>query len=247
MNHATLAVAQGSKAASRMKRIAIVQSNYIPWKGYFDLIAAVDEFILYDDMQFTKNDWRNRNKIKTPQGLAWLTVPVGQDINRRIRDVEIHSSAWQAKHWKTLRANYSRSPFFDEVAEWLDPVYNGKTHTNLSALNRELIEAVCGYLGISTQLSNSWDYVLGEGKTERLVDLCRQCGATEYISGPAASDYLDAEQFSAASIRLTWFDYSDYPEYAQLWGAFEHGVTVLDMLFNCGKDAVNYMKHRTLR
>ena len=230
-----------------MKKIAIVQSNYIPWKGYFDLIASVDEFILYDDMQFTKNDWRNRNKIKTPHGLTWLTVPVGTDISRRIRDVEIHASVWQAKHWKTLCANYARAPFFDEVAAWLAPLYLDKQHASLSGLNRKLIEAVCRYLGISTQLSNSWDYVLGEGKTERLVNLCRQTCATEYVSGPAAFDYLDAAQFSASGIRLTWFDYAGYPEYAQLWGAFEHGVTVLDLLFNCGKNSLYYMKHGKLQ
>jgi hypothetical protein len=225
-----------------MKKIAIVQSNYIPWKGYFDLIAAVDEFILYDDMQFTKNDWRNRNKIKTPKGLAWLTVPVGQDISRRIRDVEIHTATWQAKHWKTLCANYSRAACFDEVAAWIAPVYLEKQHNNLSALNRELIERVCQYLDISTRLSNSWDYVLGDGKTERLVSLCRQTGATEYVSGPAATSYLDAAQFTAGGITLTWFDYAGYPEYPQPWGPFEHGVTVLDLLFNCGKNAINFMK-----
>jgi hypothetical protein len=230
-----------------MKRVAIVQSNYIPWKGYFDLIAAVDEFILYDDMQFTKNDWRNRNKIKTPQGVAWLSVPVGQDINRRIRDVEIHNPQWQAKHWKTLSANYSRSSCFAEVAEWLEPIYLGKQHMYLSALNRELIEAICRYLDIPTRLSNSWDYVLGEGKTERLVDLCRQAGATEYISGPAAAGYLDAAQFAASGVALAWFDYAGYPEYPQPWGLFEHGVTVLDLLFNCGKESVSYMKCGKMR
>src|ERR1044072_7184086 len=99
------------------KKVAIVQSNYVPWKGFFDLIAAVDEFVLYDDAQFTKNDWRNRNKIKTPQGVKWLTVPVGQNINRRIRDVALTDHGWQAKHWRTLEANYRRAHCFDAVAE----------------------------------------------------------------------------------------------------------------------------------
>lgn len=225
-----------------MKKVAILQSNYIPWKGYFDLIAAVDEFIIYDDMQFTKNDWRNRNKIKTPNGLEWLSIPVGQDINRRIRDVAITNSFWQEKHWKTIEANYSRAPHFDEVSSFLEPIYRKQKHTHLSAVNKELIEAVCGFLGINTIIKNSWDYTLGEGKTERLVGLCVQAGATEYISGPAARNYIDPEIFAAKSIKLTWFEYDGYLEYFQLWGEFQHGVSVLDLLFNCGKTSPRYMK-----
>lgn len=226
------------------KTIAILQSNYVPWKGYFDLIASVDEFVLYDDMQYTKNDWRNRNRIKTPQGPQWLTVPVGQDIDRRIRDVTLQDH-WQAKHWKTLQANYSRAPFFAEIAQWLQPLYLQESHGHLSGLNRRFMEAICDYLGIRTRLSNSWDYAMGEGKTERLVRICAQAGATEYVSGPSAKDYIDRAQFEAAGIRLTWFDYAGYPEYPQLWGPFEHAVTILDLLFNCGPEAGRYMKHVT--
>lgn len=228
-----------------MKKVAILQSNYIPWKGYFDLIAAVDEFILYDDMQFTKNDWRNRNKIKTPQGPQWLSVPVGQAINRRIRDVEIKDPAWQAKHWKTLATNYARAACFDETAEWLRPIYVETEHTNLSSLNRLLIETVCRRLGISTKISCSWDYALGDGKTERLVDLCRQAGACEYISGPAAKDYIDEAQFESAGIKLTWFDYAGYREHPQLWGDFTHAVSILDLMFNCGSGSARYMRYVT--
>lgn len=226
-----------------MKKVAILQSNYIPWKGYFDMIAAVDEFILYDDMQFTKNDWRNRNKIKTPNGVEWLTVPVGQDINRRIRDVVIPDDRWQKKHWRTLEANYRRATHFEEIAAWLAPMYLEETYTHLSALNRAFIVAACNYLGINTKISNSWDYLLIEGKTERLLDLCKQAGGTEYISGPAAKDYIDESLFDELDIKLTWFDYAGYPEYPQLWGEFTHGVTILDLLFSCGKDSPKFMKY----
>lgn len=226
-----------------MKKVAIVQSNYIPWKGYFDIIAAVDEFIIYDDVQFTKNDWRNRNKIKTPKGLEWLSIPVGQAINRKIRDVELADPAWQNRHWKTVVFNYKNAPYFKEIAEVIEPLYLGRRHTNLSALNRLFIEAVCSYLGVSTKISNSWDYTLTDGKTERLVDLCTQAEGTEYISGPSAHAYIDERLFSERNIRLRWFDYSGYPEYPQLWGGFAHDVTILDLLFNCGKDAHRYMKH----
>lgn len=225
-----------------MKKVAIVQSNYIPWKGYFDLIAAVDEFILYDDAQFTKNDWRNRNKIKTPQGVQWLSIPVGQNINRRISEVTIDSK-WQSKHWKTLVQNYLKAPHFKSVADWLEPLYLNIHHNNLSQINRAFIEAICKFLSIETVISNSWDYKLIEGKTKRLADLCRQASGTEYISGPAARDYLNEEIFKEQDIKLTWFDYAGYTEYPQLWGKFIHNVTILDMLFNCGKDSSRFMRY----
>jgi len=226
-----------------MKKVAILQSNYIPWKGYFDLIAAVDDFILYDDMQFTKNDWRNRNQIKTPSGAQWLTVPAGQDIRRRIRDVMLADSAWQRKHWTTLQNNYARAPYFKEVAEWLAPLYLSEVHDNLSALNRRLIVAICAYLGIRTRIHNSWDFTLVEGRTERLVSLCQQVGANEYLSGPAAKDYMDESLMANAGIKLTWFDYAGYPPYPQQWGEFTHHVSIVDLLFNCGPDAARYMRY----
>jgi hypothetical protein len=227
-----------------MKKVAIVQSNYIPWKGYFDLIAAVDEFILYDDMQYTRRDWRNRNQIKTPQGAQWLTVPVRVKgkFHQSIRDTEIDGADWAEAHWKALSQNYRRAPFFGEVAERLEPLYRQHIYTHLSQLNRGLIEAVCDYLGIATKISNSWDYTLIEGNTERLADLCTQVDGTEYISGPAAKNYIDPVVFDALNIKLTWFDYDDYPEYPQLWGPFQHAVSVLDLLFNCGKEAPRFMK-----
>lgn len=226
-----------------MKKVAILQSNYIPWKGYFDMIAAVDEFILYDDMQYTKNDWRNRNQIKTPQGLSWLTVPVRQKgkFGQLIRDTELNGDQWRGVHWKSLSMNYRKSDHFHEIAEVIEFLYS-KSYNSISELNRVFIEVICGYLGIKTKISNSWDYSLGEGKTERLVDLCRQAGAGEYVSGPSAKSYIQKDLFDEAGINLSWFDYTGYPEYPQLWGDFTHGVSILDLLFNCGKDSPNYMR-----
>ena len=227
------------------KKVAILQSNYIPWKGYFDLIAAVDEFILYDDMQYTRRDWRNRNQIKTPQGVQWLTVPVlvKGKYHQKIRETEIDGSAWAAAHWRSLTNNYKRAPYFKEIRTWLEPIYLTKSFTHLSTLNRRLIEAVCAYLGIQTTIRNSWDYQLTDGKTERLANLCHQAGASEYISGPAAKDYIEEPVFNDLGIKLTWFDYSGYPAYPQLWGDFTHGVTILDLLFNCGREAYRYMRY----
>jgi len=226
-----------------MKKVAILQSNYIPWKGYFDMIAAVDEFIVYDDMQFTKNDWRNRNRIKTPQGIQWISVPVKTKgkFGQSIRETEINGNVWQNQHWKSLCLNYKKTIYFDEVSSLLKVLYKQEYRT-ISDLNLAFIEAICNYLDISTKIKKSWDYKLAEGKTERLVDLCQQSGATEYISGPAAKDYIDQNIFSEAGISLTWFNYDGYPEYPQLWGDFVHGVSILDLLFNCGKESPNYMR-----
>ncbi|MEW9900582.1 WbqC family protein [Chitinivorax sp. PXF-14] len=232
---------RSAKQEALGKKVAILQSNYIPWKGYFEIIAAVDEFILYDDMQFTKNDWRNRNRIKTPVGTQWLSIPVGSDIRRRIRDVCLPEVAWAEQHWKTLSMNYRAAACFDEVARWLAPLYLENNCVDLSSFNRKLIEAVCLYLGIQTQISNSWDYLLIDGKTERLVDLCRQAGGTTYLSGPAARGYLDENLFQDEGICVQWMHYGPYPEYPQLWGPFAHEVSILDILFNCGINAVNYM------
>jgi len=228
-----------------MKKIAILQSNYIPWKGYFDMIAAVDEFILYDDMQYTRRDWRNRNQIKTPQGEQWLTVPVlvKGKYHQRIRETEIDGTDWAAAHWKSLVQNYKRAPHFEAVAAWLEPIYMGESFSHISVLNRRLIQEVCAYLGIKTKITNSWDYTLAKGKTERLAELCMQAGGTEYISGPAAKDYVEAQVFDDLKIKLTWFDYAGYPEYPQQWGDFVHGVTILDLLFNCGPDSPKYMRY----
>lgn len=228
-----------------MKKVAILQSNYIPWKGYFDLIGAVDEFILYDDMQYTRRDWRNRNQIKTPQGVQWLTVPVRVKgkYEQKIRDTEIDGSDWAVAHWKALVQNYARAPHFAEIAAWLEPLYLSGSSPLLSDLNRRFIQAICAYLHIDTVISDSRDYALVDGKTERLADLCAQAGGTQYVSGPSARDYVDESVFERSGIQLTWFDYAGYPEYPQLWGDFAHGVTVLDLLFNCGRDAGRFMRY----
>lgn len=226
-----------------MKKIAIVQSNYIPWKGYFDLIASVDEFVLFDDMQFTKRDWRNRNLIKTPAGPQWLTVPVNVKgrFTQPIRETVIQGTDWIETHLRGFRANYTRAPYFKDVMNLLEPAY-AQGNATISALNRTLLERICGYLGIRTRLSNSWDYAMNGDRSERLADLCAQAGGNVYISGPAAREYLDETPFRARNMAVEWFDYAGYAEYPQLWGAFEHGVSIVDLMFNCGKDAPRFMQ-----
>lgn len=227
-----------------MKKIAILQSNYIPWKGYFDLIASVDEFIIYDDMQYTRRDWRNRNLIKTPTGVQWLTIPVqvkGQ-YHQLIKDTLVDGNDWATKHWKSLVTNYSKASAFKNVTSWLEPIYLESKFTHLSEINYRMISAICSYLDINTQISTSSQYGVIDGKTERLVDLCLKAGGNIYISGPSAVNYIEEEKFTEKNIQLKWFEYGGYVEYPQLWQGFTHHVSILDLLFNVGKDAKKYMK-----
>lgn len=225
-----------------MKTVVVLQSNYIPWKGYFDLIHDADEFIFYDDVQFTSRDWRTRNKIKTPQGTAWITVPVGADRDRLICEVEIKDASWQAKHWKTIQQNYGKCPYFSRYRAFFEDVYLGRRWQNLSELNQTLIRAISHeLLGISTEFRDSRAYHASGHKLERLLELVTKAGADRYISGPAAKDYIDPARFSQAGIELVWKDYSGYPEYPQRYPPFEHGVSILDLLFNVGPDAPWYI------
>jgi hypothetical protein len=229
---------------SGARKVAIVQSNYIPWKGYFDLIASVDEFILYDDMQYTRRDWRNRNYIKTPKGLEWLTIPVevkGKYL-QKIRETRVSEMDWAQTHWKTLVHNYAKAPHFAHYRALFEDLYLGCREEYLSRINRRFIEAICRELGIATKLSWSMDYPLVDGKTERLLGLCKQVGAGHYLSGPSARGYLEEEQFAQEGITVEYMDYSGYPAYQQLHGEFQHGVTVLDLLFNEGPEARRFMK-----
>lgn len=227
------------------KRVAIVQSNYIPWKGYFDLIHSVDELVLFDDVQYTRRDWRNRNRIKTPQGPAWLTVPVNAKGNYHepIRTITVSDPSWAARHWKSLATHYGKARRFHSCAETVERVYQAcEGDTHLSAINHRWITALCGLLDIATTITWSMDYTLEPDRTERLVGICRQAGASTYLSGPAARSYIDPTRFEAAGVELEYFDYSGYPEYGQLNPPFDHFVTVLDLLFNEGPDeAPRYM------
>ncbi len=225
------------------KKIAILQSNYIPWKGYFDIIAAVDEFVIFDDMQFTRRDWRNRNLIKTPQGTQWLTVPVKvkSKYHQLIKHTEIDGEGWIDDHLKGFVMNYKKAPFFDEVYSIIEPIYL-KKHSNLSEMNIDFLRTICNYLNIKTQITYSWNYQLADEKTERLLGICLQAGGIEYISGAAAKDYLDEKVFAEKNVKVSYFEYTGYKEYSQLWGEFTHQVTILDLLFNCGPSAKSFMK-----
>jgi hypothetical protein len=224
---------------SNQRTVAIVQSNYIPWKGYFDLIARADDFILLDNVQYTRRDWRNRNRIKTAAGPRWLTIPVQAKgrYSQRIDETLVADAGWHDSHWSAICQAYRAAAHFAEVAAVLEPVYASLTQERLCDINATLLATLCEMLGISTRMSRSTDYPAREERSERLLDLTLAVGATEYLSGSAAQGYLDIAAFERAGVEVAWMSYEGYPEYPQLHPPFDHAVSVLDVLFNVGPDA----------
>lgn len=224
-------------------KVVILQSNYLPWRGYFDLIHDADLFVFHDDLQYTKNDWRNRNKIKTPRGTEWLTIPVGTDEHRRIDEVLLPTDrTWAARHWRLLQDHYREAPHFGAYEAFFREVYEGRTWTRLSELNQFLITRIArDFLGCTTDFTDSTRFGLTSRKQERVLDLLRATGATTYISGPAAKDYLDPEAFREAGIDLVWKDYSGYPDYPQFHPPFAGAVSIVDLLFQTGPQAADYI------
>jgi len=226
------------------KRVAIIQSSYIPWKGYFDIVRSVDEFVLLDDAQFTRRDWRNRNLIKTSEGLRWLTIPVETKgrFDAPIDTIRV-AEPWAGKHWATLRHAYARAPHFGGLAKRIEALYHSLDKVQyLSVVNRCALEAVCSILGIDTPIRWSREYPLKGTRTDRLLSICVAAGATEYVSGPSARAYMELDKFAAAAISVRFVDYSGYPSYDQLHGPFVHGVSILDLLFNMGENALSAMR-----
>jgi hypothetical protein len=230
------------KDASRMK-VAIIQSNYLPWKGYFDIIRDVDTFVFYDDVQYTVRDWRNRNKIIGHNGEQWLTVPVAADSRDKvIQDVTLAEPGWAAKHWKTLTYCYEKAPHFKRYQAFFEHVYMERSWTHLSALNQFLTQAIAhDFLGLQTRFITSGPLAPEGKKQDRLLDVLRKVGASAYLSGPAARDYIDPEGFKEAGIALYFKDYSGYLPYPQTRAPFTHAVSIVDMLFRLGPETPHHI------
>ncbi|HMU45275.1 MAG TPA: WbqC family protein [Chitinophagaceae bacterium] len=227
-----------------MKSIVITQSNYIPWKGYFDAINIADEFVFYDDMQYTRRDWRNRNKIKTKDGIKWLTVPVEAKGKyfQKINETKVSDPYWGKDHWATLIHNYSKARYFGDYKEIFESLYLNNKELYLSKINYSFIKVICEILGIKTRFTWSSEFDLKEDRTERLVDICKKCDATDYYTGPSAKVYMNETLFLTENINIHYFDYSGYPPYNQLHGDFIHEVSIIDLLFNEGPNASKYLK-----
>lgn len=229
-----------------MSKIAIIQPNYIPWRGYFDIIKSVDKFILLDDVQYTKRDWRNRNLIKSSNGLQWLSIAVSNkgQYFQAINEVEITNKRWCVQHWKSLELNYAKAPFFEETKTWLQPIYESMldTHTKLADINRIFLDVFCKKLAINTPISCSSSIDTSDKPSQRLVDICLHMKADTYVSGPQAQSYLDIDLFKRHNIEVEWFTYDGYAEYHQLWGRYEEKISIVDAFFNLGNNAIDALE-----
>jgi hypothetical protein len=223
--------------ASR-RTVVVVQSGYLPWKGYFDLIRDADLFVFYDDVQFTRQDWRSRNRIKTASGTRWLSIPAGTGLDRRICDVPLPGGNWARKHWATISQAYARAPFFRQYRELVEGLYRDPGGDTLSDFNQHAIRTIAREaLGLGTEFRDSREYVLSGRRLDRLVDLLGKAGATRYVSGPSARAYIEPAAMASAGIELVWKSYEGYPEYPQLHPPFDHQVSIVDLLFNAGPRA----------
>lgn len=226
-----------------MKKVAIIQPSYIPWKGYFDIVHAVDVFVFLDDVQYTKRDWRSRNRIKMRDGTTrWLTVPVRGGREQLIRDAPIDYAGgdWRRKHLEALRHSYGKAPHFERYYDLLRDIFSRKFPL-LSQMNVAIIQALCGELGIKTKLLCSTDLKTAGSRDEKLINIIRAVDGDHYLSGPSARDYIRPDLFRANGIELAYAEYSGYPQYPQISEPFEHQVTILDLLFMTGDEAPRYI------
>lgn len=233
-------------SGARGPRVGVIQSAYLPWRGYFDFIRSVDLFVIYDDVLISRGSWRTRNRVKTAAGPVWITVPVqAHPALPPIDEVRISPAgkSWLERHRTLLRRSFAPAPWCEEaLALWEEGIAGGETL--LSRLNVRLIRVICGYLGIGTPIILSRELAPQGARTERLIDLLTKLGAGAYLSGPAAKSYLDERLFAERGIRLEYKSY-DYPPYPQPWGAFEGQVTVLDLIANTGPEARDHLASRT--
>lgn len=226
-------------------RVGVIQPSFIPWRGFFDFIASVDIFIFHDDLQYTKGDWRNRNRIKTPQGCTWLTVPVSYNkTTQLISETAIDDSTnWRQRHFNQWHANYHKAPFYNDVIGLLGDM-GGDANLTISQLDIHLIRSICAYLGINTPMVMSSELGVKGAKTDRLINLLRAVGGQIYLSGPSAEAYLEKDKFQESGITLEFKSYV-YDAYPQLWGGFEGAVTVLDLIANCGPRSTGLIRSTT--
>ncbi|MDC0428965.1 WbqC family protein [Phycisphaerales bacterium] len=223
-------------------KAAILQSSYIPWKGFFDIIRSVDRFIWFDDVQFTIRDWRSRNRIKTSDGLRWLSIPCDGRQSKMIDEVLVTDASWRRRHWEAIERAYGEAPHFEWCRPVLEHLYLGETENRLHILNRKFVETIATeLLGIQTEFDESARYPSSNRGQARLLDILAEIGATSYLSGPAARSYIDDAAFANQGVGLEWMRYDGYPEYPQLHGPFEHAVSIIDVLVHVGPDAPGFI------
>ncbi len=229
-------------------RVAIVQPNYIPWRGYFDFISQVDLFIFYDDVQYTKQDWRNRNQLRAKNGdLIWLSVPVNAKMSSLIMDVEIdYTQNWTHKQLSFIEQNYGSAPFFKQYYEPFRDLLLSKIPL-LSDLDIALSKMICDWLGIKTAFVKASDLACSGAKDQRLIDLMQKVGGDHYLSGPAARSYIQPSMWEKAGLCFSYIEYPNYPAYAQIAEPFEPRVSIMDLLFMTGPEAPKYIWENSMQ
>jgi hypothetical protein len=213
--------------------VTIHQPNFLPWPGFFHKWRSADAFVILDTVQFHKNEWQNRNRIKTARGAQWLTVPVTYRFPQRICEVGLAHGGWARKLTATVEQAYARAPYLDAFWPPVSAILN-RGHAMLSPLNVDLIRELGAMTGCTAPLYLASEMQTREEEpTDRLIGLCRELGADAYLSGREGRQYLDRGRFAAAGLDL-WFQEADAAIYPQLHGAFISHLSVLDMLFNVG-------------
>ncbi len=223
-------------------KVVVLQPSYLPWLGYFDQIARADNFVFYDDVQFDKNGWRNRNKIKTPKGEQWLTVPVKlkNHMELPINKIEIDNGQnWRRKHLASLEINYTKARYFEDFHGFFTDLYARDWHY-LVELSIYVIKEICGMMGLKRKFFFASGLNIFGERTERLVNICKHLGADCYLTGDAAKDYLQEDMFAKNSIKLEYQNYR-HPQYRQLYGDFLPYMSIVDLLFNCGKESLDIL------
>lgn len=223
---------------------AIHQPQFMPWLGYFDKIVRSDIFVFLDNVQFKKNEFQNRNKIKTAQGWMWLTVPVLYKYPEHIDEVKINNRIdWRKKHVRTLKINYAKTPYFYDLFPEVEQFYIGDWEC-IAEANRASVLMLLRMLGVhkETEVASSLGD-LPEEPSERLAAICESVGADTYLSGAGGRDYLDLEPFNKKGIRVV-FQAFKHPVYLQLYGDFIPNLSLLDLLFNCGPDSLHILEDK---
>jgi hypothetical protein len=222
-------------------RVAVHQPQYLPWPGLFDKIDRADCFVILDVVQYEKNEWQNRNRVRTAQGWQWLTVPVHYRFPERIREVRIEDrSGWRRKHWLALEQSYRKAPFFALVAPQLEPLYTTAWEW-LVDLNLAGMERMGRALGLAWGPRRASELELAEEPNQRLIDICRQVGADCYLAGSGSRQYLQQSLFEAAGISVEFQEFTP-PVYPQRYDPFIPSLSMVDMLFNCGPDALAQLR-----
>jgi hypothetical protein len=222
-------------------KAAIHQPQYLPWTGYLDKMDRADVFVLLDDVQYKKNEWQNRNRIRNAEGWQWITVPVLYEFGQKLNDVSINNKDnWREKHLKSIETNYSHAAHFDEYMPFFRKQYSYEWE-KLVDINVRFIEFLADALGITTEIVRSSSLGIGTEKTQRLIDICKAVGADEYLSGAGGCDYLEEEKFADAGIGLEYQKYAAKP-YEQVYNGFYPDLSAVDLLFCCGKKSINIIR-----